>query len=117
MMIDEQQLRKLLRIKRLEQPPAGYFDRTLIEFHRRRREELLRRLATLIWWEGFVSGIGNFGVPSYAYGAAFGAFVVVATIVGFDLWTPYKEATGLSATRAVLSGSEAQEVSVNRLAL
>jgi hypothetical protein len=117
MMLDEQQLQKLLRIKRFERPPPGYFDRTLIEFHRRQREELLRRSTTLIWWEGFVSGLGNFRVPSYAYGAAFGTFVVVATIVGFDLWAPYKEATGLSANRAVLSGSEAQEVSANRLAL
>jgi hypothetical protein len=110
MMLDEQQLQKLLRIKRFEQPPPGYFDRTLIEFHRRQREELLRRSATLIWWEGFVSGQRTFRVPSYAYGAAFAVFLVVATIIGSGLWTPYNY-------RGVLSGPEAQGVVANRLAL
>jgi len=117
MMLDEQQLQKLLRIKRFEQPPPWYFDRALIEFHRRQREELLPRSATSIWWERFVSGLGNFRVPSYTFGAAFGAFVVVATIVGSGLWAPYKEATDLSVNRAVLSRPETQEVAVNRLAL
>src|SRR5262245_7092874 len=113
MMLDEQQLQKLLRIKRFEQPPPGYFDRALIEFHRRQREELLRRSATLIWWERFVSGLGTFRVPSYAYGAAFAVFLAVATIVGSGLWTPYN----LSAKRGALSGPEAQGVVANRLAL
>ena len=117
MMLGEQQLQKLLRIKRFEQPPPGYFDRALIELHQRQREELLRRSATLIWWERFVSGLGNFRIPSYAYGAAFGVFVVVATIVGSGLWAPYKDATGLSANRAVVSGPEAEGVEANRLAL
>src|SRR5215510_3021642 len=111
-MLDEQQLQKLLRIKRFEQPPPGYFDRTLIEFHRRLREELLRRSASLIWWERFVSGLGTFRVPSYAYGAAFAVFLAVATIVGSGLWTPYN----LSANRGALSGPEAQGVVANRLA-
>ena len=69
----------------------------------------------MIWWERFVSGLGNFRVPSYAYGAAFGVFVLVATIVGSGLWAPYKDATGLSVNRAVLSGPEVVEA--NRLAL
>src|SRR5215471_10064064 len=114
-MLDEHELQKLLRIKRFEQPPPGYFDRALIELHQRQREELLRRSATLIWWERFVSGLGNFRVPSYAYSAAFGVFVLVVTIVGSGLWAPYKDATGLSVNRAVLSGPEVVEA--NRLAL
>jgi hypothetical protein len=108
MMLDEQELQKLLRIKRFEQPPPGYFGRALIELHKRQREELLRRSATSIWWERFVSGLFNFRVPSYAYGAAFGVFVVVVTIVGSGLWAPY---------RAVLSRPEAQGVVANRLSL
>jgi hypothetical protein len=116
-MLDEQRLQKLLRIKRFEQPPPGYFDRALIEFHQRQREELLRRSAALIWWERFVPGFGDFRISSYAYGAAFGVFVVVATIFGSGVWAPYKNATDFSANRAVLSGPEAQGVVANRLSL
>jgi len=116
-MLDEHELQKLLRIKRFEQPPTGYFDRALIELHQRQREELLRRSATLIWWERFVCGLWKFRVPSYAYGAALGVFVVVVTIVGSGLWAPYKDATDSSANRVVVSGPEAQEVVANRLSL
>ena len=112
MMLDEKQLQKLIRIKRFEQPPPGYFDRALIEFHRRQREELLRRSATSIWWERFSSSLWNFRVPSYAYGAVFGVFVVAATIIGSGLWIPYKDANRVD----VISESGAQGASA-RLAL
>jgi hypothetical protein len=118
MMLDEQQLQKLLRIKRFEQPPPGYFDRALIEFHRRQREELLRRSVTSLWWERLISRLWNFRVPGYAYAGAFGVFVVTATIVGSGLWAPYRDATDLTTGRvAVISGPSMQENSDNRLLL
>ncbi|MEI6561689.1 MAG: hypothetical protein WCO68_06335 [Verrucomicrobiota bacterium] len=45
MALDEQNLSKLLRLKRFEQPPPGYFDDFLSEFQYRQRKELLRRPA------------------------------------------------------------------------
>ena len=43
MPVDEQTLSKLLRLKRFEQPPAGYHEAFLREFQDRQRAELLRR--------------------------------------------------------------------------
>jgi hypothetical protein len=99
MMLDDQQLQKLLRLKRFEQPPPGYFDRTLNEFHRLQRQELLRRSSVQIWFERLISGLWSFRVPTYAYGAAFAAFLVAATIVGSGVWNPYtyKETVGTSS--------------------
>ena len=38
---DNNEIGRLLRLKRYEQPPPGYFENFLHEFHRRQRDELL----------------------------------------------------------------------------
>ena len=40
---DNNEIGRLLRLKRYEQPPPGYFENFLHEFHRRQRDELLRQ--------------------------------------------------------------------------
>ena len=47
---DDNEIGKLLRLKKYEQPPPGYFEDFLHEFHRRQRDELLREpLWSLVW--------------------------------------------------------------------
>src|ERR1700726_3079875 len=115
MMLDEQELQRLLRLKRFEQPPPGYFERSLDEFHRRQREELLRRSALQIWFERFISGLWSFRVPTYAYGAAFGAFLVAARDYGSGVRVPYRETVenGSNLARVAL-GPSGKEVASYR---
>ena len=40
---DNNEIGRLLRLKRYEQPPPGYFENFLHEFHRRQRDEMLRQ--------------------------------------------------------------------------
>jgi hypothetical protein len=77
--LTENQLQALLRLKRHEQPPPGYFDDLLTSVHRRQREELLRRPA----WRIFAGRVrAFFSSLDWNYAATMGAVLLigVATI-------------------------------------
>ena len=117
MMLDEQQVQRLLRLKRFEQPPPGYFDQALQEFHRRQRAELLQRSAFRIWWERTASGLFTIRVPNYAYGAAFAIFCVLATLVGSGVFSsaPAPElASGTAANVTAGARAFAGRLTLNR---
>jgi hypothetical protein len=110
MMLEEKQLQELLRLKRFEQPPPGFFERNLDELHRRQRAELLQHSAFQIWWDRLSSGLWSFRMPVYAYGGAFGAFVVLASLLASGVIGPKSEekalAVSLSEATAQASASK-----------
>jgi hypothetical protein len=70
----QQKLSALLRLKRYEQPPPGYFDKLLQDVHRRQRGDLLRRPA----WKLLLERVQTF-FSEHSMG--YGAYAGVATAV------------------------------------
>ncbi len=73
----DQQLRALLRLKRYEQPPAGYFDQLLKDVHCRQRSELLRKSLWQIAWERVHTFFGEHSMGSLSYAGAMSAMLIV----------------------------------------
>jgi len=79
---DDQEIAKLLRLKRYEQPPPGYFENFLHEFHRRQRDQLLREPIWRICWERAHDFLFRLNVPSLtSYPAAAAAALICAAVI------------------------------------
>jgi hypothetical protein len=84
---DDHDIATLLRLKRYEQPPPGYFDNFLHEFHRRQRDELLRQPLWRICLERAHDFMFKLNVPSLAsYPAAVTALLVFAAVISFKVY-------------------------------
>lgn len=85
-MPEETDIQKLLRLKRYEKPPEGYFDDFLIEFQRRQRTELLRVPLHEILWDRATSWLDSVRVPAMAYAAILilGAGATGIILTGLD---------------------------------
>jgi len=85
--LDNNDIGKLLRLKRFEQPPPGYFENFLHEFHRRQRDELLREP---LWRLGlqrahdFMFRLNVRSLASYPVAAA--AVLVCAAVISFRIY-------------------------------
>lgn len=75
------ELQTLLRLKKYEQPPAGYADRFLKEFHRRQRWEASQPKGFAAVWEAFNEWIASHTVPKYAYAGTFGLFLMAVLAI------------------------------------
>jgi hypothetical protein len=87
---DENELSKeigqLLRLKKFEQPPPGYFENFLHEFHRRQRDELLREPLWSVIWQRVSRSFFHLSFPSLtSYPAALAAVLVCAGVVSLKI--------------------------------
>ena len=78
---DENDIATLLRLKRHEQPPPGYFDDFLHEFHRRQRAELLKQPLWRIALQRASDFMFQLNVPTLSsYPVAAAAVLVCAAV-------------------------------------
>ena len=80
-MENEESIQKLLRLKRYEQPPPGYFDSFLQEFQCRQRAELIRRPVWALLWDRFSLIAPSFHVPQLAYASILALALVASTVI------------------------------------
>ncbi|HEU5245462.1 MAG TPA: hypothetical protein VFU09_00070 [Candidatus Udaeobacter sp.] len=101
---DDNEIARLLRLKRYEQPPPGYFENFLHEFHRRQRDEMLRQPLWRIFLErahGFMFRIDV--RPLASYPAAVAAVLVCAAVISLKIYQQPETARVALQSPSVLS--------------
>src|SRR4051794_11097022 len=104
-MTEDQQLQALLRLKRYEQPPAGYYEKLLQDIHRRQRSELLRQPLWAIAVERVQIFFSEHSMGSLSYAGALAA-VALAGLMTINV-------ASRSPRGAVVAAANSTEVAVS----
>ena len=104
----EEQLSALLRLKRHEQPPPGYYDQLLRDIHRRQRAELLQRPLWKIALERVQTFFGEHSISHTSYAGAL-ASVLIVGVAAISALSPVgtgssKKGGALADTKATAAG-------------
>jgi hypothetical protein len=84
---DDHDIATLLRLKKYEQPPPGYFGDFLHEFHRRQRDDLLRQPLWRICLERAHDFMFKLNVPSLtSIPAAVTALLIFAAVISVKIY-------------------------------
>jgi hypothetical protein len=97
----DEQLARLLRLKRHEKPDPEYFEGFLEEFHAYQRKSLATQSAASLWWERVVTSLSVLRRPSTAW-AAVGAYAAIMLLI--HAWPAPDHA---KQTTVVISGQPA----------
>lgn len=101
---NDNEISKLLRLKRYEQPPQGYFDSFLHEFHRRQRDELLRQPLWRICMDRVRDFVFQFNLSTLTSSpVAVTAVVICAGILSLRIYQTPQPATVALKDRPVLA--------------
>ena len=84
---NDNEIARLLRLKRYEQPPPGYFENFLHDFHRRQRDELLRQPLWRICFERAHNFVSQLDIRTLApYSTAVAAVFVAAALFSLKVY-------------------------------
>jgi hypothetical protein len=101
---NDNEITKLLRLKKYEQPAPGYFDNFLHEFHRRQRNELLRQPLWRICVDRARDFVFSFNLGTLtSYPAAVTAVLVCATVITLRIYQTPAPAPAVAQNRPVLA--------------
>jgi len=69
-MSEFEDIQRLIRLKRFEQPSEGFTEDFLQQFHQRQRAEMLKQSSLELFWERATTWWGNLLVPKWGMAAA-----------------------------------------------
>lgn len=81
-MSPDEKLQGLLRLKRHESPPPGFFDHLLDDLHHRQRKELMNRGSLSILWERICTWLDSLKRPAVIWTMG-GAYATLLLLVCF----------------------------------
>ena len=105
-------IHKVIRLKRYEQPPEGYFEDFLREFHRRQRAELLKPSISTLIWERLFSLIPEVRVPAFAYAGATAVAVMAGAAILSHATPSHSSAAAVSYASYPVTIQKMQPVSL-----